>query len=317
MQNSQKKPDLKNKFCLCLKKLFEEAERKKQTEIEIRASKLQEETKIYNRFPSICNVMKSALNNDCDEITSGVFNSSTYTIKYKLPREVVDITAQNDKSEKYLTRLLTTFSDSKYQKQCVDTCKKDYRTDDAGRIFYKYVISYPPKKKFTLDYIKYVYAMLNLWNMNSRGAELSTLKTFTDTILENNEKINSLSKYKLSEIDDKSIEILKELFNNLTLVNTKSPLVTFSKTLHFFLPKLIVPIDRTYTCAFFGIYPNQKKGSENEFQRDIFLNLHKAFCEFTKQHNLSGFVDKTSDSDWNLNIPKVIDNMLIGHGMIN
>ena len=216
-------------------------------------------------------------------------------------------------SEKYLTLLSKIFCKSEYQRQCIEKCEEKFRSDDADRILYKYIISYPDDK-FTSDYIKHVYAMLILWNMNKRGAELSKIEVFTETIRENSEKIKQLSGDKLSEINDKSFEIFKDLFNNLTLVNTRSPLVTFAKTLHFFLPNLVVPIDRTYTCAFFGIYPNQKKGSENEFQRDIFLNLHRAFGKFAQKYDLSSFVN--NNSDWNQNIPKIIDNMLIGHSMI-
>lgn len=218
-----------------------------------------------------------------------------------------------DKPEIYLDRLLDVFKNIEYQRQCIEKCEEKFRSDDADRIFYKYIISYPDDK-FTSDYIKHVYAMLILWNMNKRGAELSEIKVFTETILENSQKIKQLSRDKLSEINDKSFEIFEDLFNNLTLVKTKSPLVTFSKTLHFFLPNLVVPIDGKYTCNFFKINPYQENGKKEKLQFDIFINLHKAFCEFAQKYSLSDLVDKTSDR--NLNIPKVIDNMLIGHSKI-
>ena len=123
-------------------------------------------------------------------------------------------------------------------------------------------ISYPSEDKFTPDYIKYVYAMLKLWNMNNKKAKLSKLDIFTETIKNNADKIKQLFTYDLIKIDDKSNEIFTELFNNLILVKTKSPLVTFSKTLHFFLPNIVVPIDRKYTCNFFKLYPNQIKEKE-------------------------------------------------------
>ena len=43
-----------------------------------------------------------------------------------------------DKSEMYLDCLLEIFKDIEYQKLCIDKCKKEYRLDDAGRIFYKF-----------------------------------------------------------------------------------------------------------------------------------------------------------------------------------
>jgi len=96
----------------------------------------------------------------------------------------------------YLDCLLEIFKDIEYQKQCIEVCKKEYRTDDAGRIFYKYVISYPSEDKFTPDYIKYVYAMLKLWNMNNKKAKLSKLDIFKQTIKNNSDKIKQLFTYR-------------------------------------------------------------------------------------------------------------------------
>jgi len=165
--------------------------------------------------------------------------------------------------------------------------------------------------KFTNEYIKLVYSILIDWNMDQQAARLEKHTVFIKSILENQASIFSLSKYTIKTLDDKAIETLKDLFKKLNLVRTKSPLVTFAKTLHFFLPDLIVPIDRRYTCDFFNIYPNRKSGSEKEVELMDFINLQKAFCKFSNTFNLSEYI--APSSDWNLNVPKVIDNMIIGH----
>jgi hypothetical protein len=89
--------ELKKGWLLCLNKLFEEAkeeEHKDYKEISARdLPKKAEEMRIFNdgieyrnRFPSVCNAMKSIMEKDRDEETSDNPNSSAYTIKYKLPR---------------------------------------------------------------------------------------------------------------------------------------------------------------------------------------------------------------------------------------
>ena len=44
---------------------------------------------------------------------------------------------------------------------------------------------------------------------------------------------------------------LKTLFENMKVTNSNSKLVSFSKTLHFLLPNLVMPMDRANTLPFF------------------------------------------------------------------
>jgi len=87
--------ELKPIWLQCLKELFEEAEKNNQTEKVIRSSDLQSRARILDRFPSICNAMKSILENGRDEVVGGVYNSSTYTIKYNLHKLIL-IVVNND-----------------------------------------------------------------------------------------------------------------------------------------------------------------------------------------------------------------------------
>ena len=101
---------------------------------------------------------------------------------------------------------------------------------------------------------------------------------------------------------------LKKLFRDLTLVATgKPPLVTFSKALHFFLPDLVVPIDRKYMLNFFNGNVNINQNAENQLR--LFCAIQKEFLSFAATHNLSEYIDDR----WNLSIPKEMDNMIIGY----
>jgi hypothetical protein len=104
---------------------------------------------------------------------------------------------------------------------------------------------------------------------------------------------------------------IKKLFNELELVDTKTPLVTFSKTLHFILPNLIAPIDRKYTLRFF--YGKNPEGcfTSRQKQFDVFWKIEMEFSKYAqKQKELSSFVEVNG---WNRSIPKVLDNAVIGY----
>jgi len=147
--------------------------------------------------------------------------------------------------------------------------------------------------------------------MNQQAARLQSFQVFTQSIQENKQAIISLSEYTINTLDETALVTLSCLFKNLKLVLTNSPLVTFSKTMHFYLPNLVTPIDRRYTCDFFNIYPNATSSNLEDFQLTIFIDLLKAFNKFSKTYNLFNLVE--TSSDWNLNLSKIIDNMIIGH----
>lgn len=156
---------------------------------------------------------------------------------------------------------------------------------------------------------------LKSWNMDQRVAKLTTLEKFKQSFSVNyvKENIIKLSIYKLHSInkgqfEDEIIGLLKNVFINLTIMETESRIVGVSKTLHFLLPDLVMPMDRTYTMNFF--YGNNKysKDVEKEFNvfKDIFIKTYditRGLCLTQKD------VDGKS---WNTSVPKLIDNAIIG-----
>lgn len=159
------------------------------------------------------------------------------------------------------------------------------------------------------DFIKDVYEMLKDFKMNSRGAKLSELKEFKQSIEDHTDTILSLAKFKLETVkatDEAFKETIASLFDSLDLTQTNSRLVTFSKAMHFLLPDLFMPIDRRYTLQFFY-------ESTPVDQKACFLQVFEQFRAFAQEHHavLKEQVDKTSC--WNRNIPKVIDNIIIAY----
>jgi len=193
----------------------------------------------------------------------------------------------------------------------LEKTKEKYRKLDPGQYLYNLLLN---KRKisdiYSDEYLELVYTTLISWNMNGRGAKLAEITDFKNTIRENKDEINSLKGYRIEKLDKQEIkkilEILERLFNKLEIVKTKSPLVTFSKTLHFLLPDLIVPIDRRYTAYFFY---NSNQIPQKEKQFKVFSELFEKFWEISQRYDLNNYLDNI----WNRTIPKVIDNMIIGY----
>jgi len=202
-------------------------------------------------------------------------------------------------------------------KKCIEEVKTNYRPYDPGNYLYKQLLKTKQiKDKFTDKYIELIYTTLSAWNMNSRGAKLANFDVFLKTLQSNKHKIIPLSKFKLHNLDnpEEILAKLHELFDCLELVGTnhngdsKPLLVTFSKTMHFLLPDLIVPIDRSYTLKFF--YNNTLVPKLRSKQFNKFMQLFKLFLEYASTHSeLKSKIDK----NWNQNIPKIIDNIIIGY----
>lgn len=186
---------------------------------------------------------------------------------------------------------------------------EEYRVYDPGSYLYGMVIRYAGDK-ISSDFILLVYVTLCAWNMNSRGAKLSEYGDFEKSIFEHSDILRKLAKSEIGEINEVSEtpKLLRELFFNLNLVAKDKPiLVTASKTLQFFLPNLVVPIDRKYTLTYFTGHTNIDKRMEKQF--DLFIKIQKEFSRFASLHNL----EKYKDEKWNLTVPKIMDNMIIGY----
>lgn len=186
--------------------------------------------------------------------------------------------------------------------------QNNYRLYDPAMYLYKAVLDFKGNK-FSNEFIELVYTTLIAWNMNSRGAQLSRFEIFKNSIKKNRNAILAISKFRLGKLNEKSFEItlkyVDKLFDKLDLVAPGKPkLVTYSKTLHFFIPHLFMPVDRTYTLKHFP-YRNDlhKKSCE------VFKKIFNQFNEFAASNNLTQHINKNR----NRTIPKIIDNIIIGY----
>jgi hypothetical protein len=92
---------------------------------------------------------------------------------------------------------------------------------------------------------------------------------------------------------------MSEVYGDLNLMETGGRLVSNSKTMHFMLPDLVMPMDRQNTLNFF--YGNTGESPEK------FMDIMDCAYQVAQRSDLRRYLDKK----WNQSIPKVIDNAII------
>ena len=227
------------------------------------------------------------------------------------------------KTNKTMVSLKILLKNKKLIVKSLNMTRMNYRPYDPSWYLYNKVCKEKNiNNKFSNTFIELIYVTLSSWNMNSRGAKLSDFNIFKKSIIQNKSNIIRLSKYKINRLSRKDygyvLGILKELFYKMKLVgknnnkrNSEKPrLVTFSKTMHFLLTDLVVPIDRKYTLNFF--YNNMSINKKLDLQFKKFSEIFANCREFAINTKLKRHLD----NDWNLNIPKVIDNIIIGYSKL-
>jgi hypothetical protein len=202
----------------------------------------------------------------------------------------------------------------------VDVCNQEYRfAHDLD--FYRELITMHRNVQYIVklikndDFCRKLYSTLEAWDMDKRGAKLNELETVKESIQQHDLFLIDLYKNKLDSIEsleneegEKIIRDLEFVFCHLEIMKSERRIVGVSKTMHFLLPDLVMPIDSTYTMpCFYGTNKYNEK-AEKEFQ--TFLDI------FTKTHRITKNLKLTNDDvdgeKWNTSIPKLIDNAIIG-----
>ena len=200
----------------------------------------------------------------------------------------------------------------------IKKCNGNYRLISPSLYLYKKIIEkHQSQKDFDKlmkddEFLELIYITLIAWNMDQRGAKLTSFIEFKESVLDSQHILKEMYNYRLDSLSDKDLDIvlyeIEKLFNNLKVMKSKSKIVGVSKTLHFLLPNLIMPIDRRYTMNFFYGHNAYNQDSSKEFK--TFKEIFIAFYTVSKKLNLT---DEDIDNfNWNTSIPKLIDNALIG-----
>jgi len=152
-------------------------------------------------------------------------------------------------------------------------------------------------------FIELIYATLVAWDMNSRGAKMKYFDQFKSSILANKERFTQLSSSRLEALSGATVGEAKmrlgQIYNYMHVMESGGKLVSNSKVMHFILPDLVMPMDRQNTLKFFFGNTNESEG--------YFLRIFGQSYEITRKIDLRQFLD----GEWNLSVPKVIDNAII------
>lgn len=154
-------------------------------------------------------------------------------------------------------------------------------------------------------YLELIYATLVSWDMNSRGAKMKYFDKFKMSILKNKKSLLGLSPHQLDRLSSKEFReverVCEKIYSNMHVMESGGKLVSNSKTMHFMIPDLVMPMDRQNTLKFFF-------GNTGESKRRFLRVLERSY-NIAKNINLEQFLDE----EWNLSKPKVIDNAIISY----
>ena len=222
------------------------------------------------------------------------------------------------RADHLLKRLLEVFPTKEVLLRYAAVCVEVYRPNSDSFKYYHSLIDRHRKSGIDMllsdpDYLRHVHETLKKWDMNSRRAKLVESSPFLESITELSKEIIELADYSMENLNEISIrEIepkMKYVFENLKVMESKSRIVGVSKTLHFLLPKLVMPIDGKYTLNFFfGRRPNSKRRNS---EYELFFDIFKAFNNYAVRVALSKSDEELQG--WNTTIPKIIDNAIIGY----
>ena len=126
------------------------------------------------------------------------------------------------------------------------------------------------------------------------------------SLLKEVDDLRGMSVCDLTEEDTAAVTArLAKLAGTTGITASDAPLVANTKTLHFLLPDLVPPIDRTYTCRFF-FGRMQPPGSAAE----VFRRIYPPLAALAKRHEVA--VRKATGTYICLGHAKALDNAIVG-----
>jgi hypothetical protein len=204
----------------------------------------------------------------------------------------------------------------------VKICNDHFRLNSQSLFLYQEIISRRRKNNLSElisecgvgSFLELTYRTLIEWGMDSRAAKLMDFQTFKDSVSNYTRELEELSSYRICDLDPNGVDDLLNkvvvLFTGMKVMSSKCRIVGVSKTLHFLLPDLIIPIDRNYTLRFYYGKP-EVTFSTIKKEINVFKRIFADAFHLVRQLSLS-----QADVDgqgWNQSIPKLVDNAIIGY----
>jgi hypothetical protein len=158
-----------------------------------------------------------------------------------------------------------------------------------------------------------VYATLTGWGMHRMGrrvaAKLTAFSIFQVAVRRLLEEVDDLKGVSICNLTERETDTVGRRLAKLVeipgITAAGAPLVANAKTLHYLLPDLVPPMDRTYSCRFF--YGRmQPPGSASE----VFSCIFSSLAPLAKKHEAA--VREAVGSYICLGHAKALDNAIVG-----
>ena len=118
---------------------------------------------------------------------------------------------------------------------------------------------------------------------------LTPFDTLKKSVLSYRQELAELYQYQLPLLTDQSKvkveQLLGKIFCNLSVMGSQRRIVGVSKTLHFLLPDLVMPIDSKFTMTYCYGYNRYSDKPEKEFKD--FKHIFDRTIKITKKLNLT------------------------------
>ncbi len=139
-------------------------------------------------------------------------------------------------------------------------------------------------------FVELVYATLTSWGMHRMGAQVATkltdFPTFRSAVQELLRLAHGLEAVSMLDLSQdqaaRVVEQLRPAVEAPGISASQAPLVANAKTLHFMLPDLMPPIDRTYTLQFFYANMNPPRAPGR-----MFGEIYPHLVRLSRQHAAS------------------------------
>ena len=171
-------------------------------------------------------------------------------------------------------------------------------------------------------YLEFIYATLASWGMHRMGqggSKMQSFDIFKNSILEIREQIEAARKIQYQNMQDADWELLKDIFCHIKVMASGTSIVGNSKVMAHLFPNIIPPIDREYTLRYLEGNTNIKNGIDVEWNlmrkiiEKFFIPVAKNTYFICKAKN---WMYNQSQYPWDTSIPKIIDNLIIGAGLV-
>ena len=128
-------------------------------------------------------------------------------------------------------------------------------------------------------------------------------------------RIIEAQRFDFREMNEQKWNLLKEIFQGIKVMASRTSLVGNSKVMHHMLPNLVPPIDREYTLSYLLGNKNVRNNLDWEWNlmRKIIANFFTPVAydrDFERMAN--GWIARKDEYPWDTSFLKIVDNLVIG-----